>query len=257
MARPAREPTRYDTIGSGYAAYRREDPLIKARILSALGDARTVLNVGAGTGSYEPEDRYVVAVEPSDVMAAQRPPDRVPAVRGSAAALPFRDAAFDATTAILTVHHWDDTKREGIAELQRVTSGPVIVVTFDIGVFAEMWLVRDYLPEISALDRRIFPSIDELSLWMGSGVSVETLPISAATPDWHLASYWAHPERVLDTAARNATSGFARMSADVIGRAVDQLAGDLQSGAWDQRYGRLRDLDEYDVGMRLLVSPPR
>jgi SAM-dependent methyltransferase len=256
MALTGPEPARYDTIGSGYAAFRREDPLLTAQIERALGEAGSVINVGAGTGSYEPADRYVVAVEPSDVMAGQRPPQRAPAVRATADALPYRDDAFDAAMAILTVHHWDDTQARGVAELRRVARGPVIVVTFDIAVCGEMWLMRDYLPEIAALDRGIFPSLDQLTTWMGGEVSVEAVPIGADTPDWHLASYWAHPERVLDDGARNATSGFARMPAEVVQRAVAELRHDLESGVWERRNGHLRALDECDVGMRLLVSRP-
>lgn len=251
-----RPPARYDTIGDGYAAFRREDPALKAQLKRALGTARTVINVGAGTGSYEPDDRYVVAVEPSDVMAAQRPPHRAPAVRAQADALPFRDDAFDAAMAILTLHHWDDTQEQGVAELRRVARGPVVLVTFDVSVCSEMWLVREYLPEIAELDRRIFPPVQQLVAWMGGAVAVEVMPIRADTPDWHLASYWAHPERMLDPAARNATSGFARMPASVVERAVSALHGDLQSGAWERRHGHLRALEECDVGLRLLVSAP-
>jgi SAM-dependent methyltransferase len=250
------ESARYDTIGGGYAAFRREDPLLRAQIHRALGSARSVINVGAGSGSYEPDGRYVVAIEPSDVMAAQRPPDRVPAVRASADALPYRDDAFDAAMAILTVHHWDEKQAEGVAELRRVARGPVVLVTFDIAVCSDMWLMRDYLPEIAELDRRIFPPLDQLATWMGGEVSVEVMPIRADTPDWHLASYWAHPERVLDEDARNATSGFARMPPAVVDRAVSELARDLESGDWERRNGHLRALDECDVGMRLLVSAP-
>jgi SAM-dependent methyltransferase len=256
MALTGPKPARYDTIGSGYAAFRREDPLLTAQIERALGEARSVINVGAGTGSYEPADRYVVAVEPSDVMAGQRPPHRVPAVRAKADALPYGDDAFDAAMAVLTVHHWDDTQARGVAELRRVARGPVIVVTFDIAVCGEMWLMRDYLPEIAELDRRTFPSLDQLAAWMGGEVTVETVPIRADTPDWHLASYWAHPERVLDDDARNATSGFARMPVEVAQRAVSELHHDLESGAWEQRNGHLRALEQCDVGMRLLVSLP-
>jgi SAM-dependent methyltransferase len=256
MQMASSEPARYDTIGGGYAAFRREDPLMRAQIHRALGDSRSVINVGAGSGSYEPDDRYVVAVEPSDVMAAQRPSQRAPAIRAAAGALPYRDNSFDAAMAILTVHHWDDTQAHGLAELRRVARGPVVVVTFDIAICSDMWLTRDYLPEIAELDRRIFPSMHQIGAWLGGEVSVETIPIRADTPDWHLASYWAHPERMLDEDARNATSGFARMSADVVERAVAKLRVDLGSGAWDRRNGDLRGLDEFDAGMRVVRSVP-
>jgi SAM-dependent methyltransferase len=245
---------RYNTIGRGYSATRREDPHHRARIHAALGDARSVVNVGAGAGSYEPRDRHVVAVEPSDVMAAQRPPDLVPAIRASAARLPLRDGAVDAAMAILTIHHWDDDQERGVRELRRVARGPVVIVTYDPVVSGEMWLMRDYLPEVAELDMRIFPAPERLRDWLGGEVSVEPLPVARDTPDWTLGSFWAHPERVLDTVARAATSGFARMDEAVVERVVAEVRRDLESGAWDERFGDLRRLDALDVGMRLVVA---
>jgi SAM-dependent methyltransferase len=148
---------RYDAIGREYARFRREDPRFRARILAALGDARTVVNVGAGAGSHEPSDRHVVAIEPSDVMAAQRPRDLAPAIRAGAAELPLRDGSVDAAMAILTLHHWDDAREQGVRELRRVARGPVVVFTFDPRVSGTMWLMAEYLPEVAALDRTIFP----------------------------------------------------------------------------------------------------
>src|SRR5579875_2764555 len=153
---------RYDRIGSGYARRRREDPALRARIHAALGDARTVVNVGAGAGSYEPRDRHVIAVEPSDVMADQRPPELAPAIRATARDLPLRDRSVDAAMAILTIHHWDEAQERGVRELRRVARGPVVIVTFDAEVCARMWLQADYLPEVAELDRRTFPAIDRL-----------------------------------------------------------------------------------------------
>ena len=247
---------RYDTIGAGYAAHRREDPRVAARIARALGDARTVVNVGAGAGSYEPRDRWVLAVEPSDVMAAQRPPGRPPAVRAFADALPLRDDSVDAALAVLTVHHWDDGREAGVRELRRVARGPVVVVTFDAAAHSRMWLVADYLPEVGELDRRSFPTIEQLTRWLGGSVSVAVLPVARETPDGTFAAFWAHPERVLDPAARAATSGFARMPAAVVARAVDALERDLRSGTWDARHADLRTLPELDVGLRLVVARP-
>jgi len=248
---------RYDRIGSGYARRRREDPALGARIHAALGDAGTVLNVGAGTGSYEPRDRHVIAVEPSDVMAAQRPPELAPAIRGSAEELPLRDRAVDAAMAVITVHHWDGRGERGVRELRRVTRGPVVIVTFDAEVHARMWLPADYLPEVAELDRRTFPTIDQLRQWLGGTTRVEVVPIAADTPDWTFAAFWAHPERVLDPSARAATSGFARMEPEVVQRVVDAVGDDLRSGAWDERHGHLRTLAELDVGLRLVVGTPQ
>lgn len=251
-----RNAPRYERIGHGYAAHRREDPHLAARILSALADAHTIVNVGAGTGSYEPRDRHVIAIEPSDVMAAQRPPDRVPAIRASAGALPLRDASVDAAMAIVTVHHWDAEQECGVRELRRVARGPAVILTYDAEVSGEMWLMRDYLTEVAELDRRIFPTMAELAQWLGGPTRVEVVELARETPDWMLGSFWGHPERVLDADARAATSGFARMPDAVVARVVDAVGADLASGAWAARNGHLRDRDSYDVGLRLLVSLP-
>lgn len=245
---------RYDVIGRGYGLTRREDPVLRARILEVLDGCDTVVNVGAGTGSYEPTDRYVLAVEPSDVMASQRPADRVPALSASAFPLPLRDQSVDAAMAILTIHHWDEHTEAGVRELRRVARGPVVILTIDVSVSNEMWLLRDYLTEAAALDRATFPTIDQLGDWLGSTVHVEAVPTPRDTPDWTLASFWAHPERVLDQHARNATSGFARMPAEVVDRVVTDVGRDLADGTWDERYGHLRQLDEFDVGVRLVVA---
>jgi SAM-dependent methyltransferase len=247
---------RYDRIGIGYAQKRREDPRFRARIEAALGEARTVVNVGAGTGSYEPVDRHVVAIEPSDVMAAQRPSHLAPAIRAGAGALPLRDGAVDAAMAIVTIHHWDAEQERGVRELRRVARGPVVILTYDPEVSAAMWLMADYLPEVAELDRRIFPAPDQVAEWLGGTVDIEPLPVPRDTPDGMLGSFWAHPERVLDPAARAATSGFARMAPAVVDRVLRAVEADLASGAWDARHGELRRLDAYDAGLRLVVGRP-
>jgi SAM-dependent methyltransferase len=246
--------TRYDRIGDGYARTRREDPRIAALLHDALGDARTVVNVGAGAGSYEPRDRHVVAVEPSDVMAAQRPPDLAPALRASAGALPLRDESVDAALAILTIHHWDAEQERGVRELRRVARGPVVVLTFDPRVSGRMWLMADYLPEVAALDHRTAPPPEQLVQWLGGDAEIRDVAVARDTPDWTLMSFWAHPERVLDPDARAATSGFARMAPAVVDRCAAAVERDLASGAWDARHGHLRALDAYDAGLRLVVA---
>jgi SAM-dependent methyltransferase len=246
--------TRYDRIGAGYASMRAEDPALALLIEQALGDARTVVNVGAGAGSYEPADRHVIAIEPSDVMAAQRSPDRVPAIRAFAGDLPLRDASVDAALCVLSLHHWDDEQERGVRELRRVARGPVVIVTFDAAVCARMWLVADYLPEVGELDARIFPPIETLADWLGGPVQATPIPIARDTPDRTFASFWSHPERVLDPDARAATSGFARMSGEVVERVVGAVGEDLERGCWDARHGHLRTLDAYDAGMRLVVT---
>lgn len=245
---------RYDTIGRDYARTRREDPRFRSRIHAALGGAASVVNVGAGTGSYEPTDRRVVAVEPSAVMVSQRPPALAPAVRASAGSLPLGDRSVDAAMAILTLHHWDDERERGVRELRRVARGPVVILTYDPRVSGAMWLMADYLPEVAALDHRIFPVTELLAEWLGGRVVVAPVVIPRDTPDWMLGSFWAHPERVLDPAARAATSGFARMDAAVVARVVTAVERDLASGRWDARHGALRALDAYDAGLRLVVA---
>jgi len=247
---------RYERIGRGYAQTRREDPRLAGRIHAALGDAATVVNVGAGTGSYEPRDRHVVAIEPSDVMASQRPPELAPAIRASAGELPLRDQSVDAAMAVLTIHHWDEERERGVRELRRVARGPVAILTIDPDVSGRMWLMADYLPEVAALDRRIMPPVDAIAGWLGGAVTAEVVKIPHDTPDWTLMSFWAHPERVLDPVARASTSGFARMSDEVVERVVTAVEEDLTTGAWDRRHGHLRQLESFDAGLRLIVATP-
>jgi len=247
---------RYDVIGDGYARTRREDPRLAAAIHSALGDSATVVNVGAGAGSYEPSDRYVIAVEPSDTMAAQRPRDRVPAVRGWARELPLRDGSVDAAMAVLTLHHWDADRQRGVLEMRRVARGPVVIVTYDTRVSNAMWLMAEYFPELAALDAAVFPAPDEVAQWLGDGTTIEKFPLPRDFSDWMLGSFWAHPERVLDPEARAATSGFARMPNSVVERVAVEVGRDLADGTWDGRHGALRQLDAHDVGLRLIVGQP-
>jgi SAM-dependent methyltransferase len=246
--------SRYDMIGAEYALTRREDPWIAALIRVALRDARTIVNVGAGTGSYEPHDRHVLAVEPSEVMIAQRDPQLPAAIHASAYPLPFDDRSVDAAMAVLTIHHWDEDCERGVREMRRVATGPVVILTYDPEVSGRMWLMADYLPELAELDRRIFPPLEVLARWLRDEVTVREVPIPRDTPDWSLGSFWAHPERVLDAQARNATSGFARMRPEVEDRVVEAVARDLREGTWDARHGHLRELDQYDAGLRLVVS---
>ena len=187
-------------------------------------------------------------------MAAQRPPTIPPALRASAADLPLRDNSVDAAMAVLTIHHWDDELERGLEEMRRVARDAVVILTYDPLVSGEMWLMADYLPEVAELDRRSFPSPQQLVSRLGGGTRIEIVPVSRDTPDWMLGSFWAHPERVLDEQARNATSGFARMDASVVQRVVRDVRRDLESGLWDERHGHLRKLDAFDAGLRLVVE---
>jgi SAM-dependent methyltransferase len=238
---------RYDNIGFRYSDRRSADPRIAAVVNAALADARTVVNVGAGTGNYEPTDRDVIAIEPSRVMAEQRPPHLAPAIAAVAEDLPLDDDSVDAAMAVLTIHHWTDA-RAGIREMHRVARERVVIVTIDPQVAARMWLFSDYVPGIAARDLEDFPAIETL------GGRSEVIPVPADCSDGFLLSFWSRPEQVLDPEARAATSGFARLDPDVEAAAVARLNTDLESGAWDARHGHLRTLDEYDAGLRLVVA---
>ena len=242
----------YSVHGIGYAVQRRPDPRIAARIHAALGDARTVLNVGAGTGSYEPEDRYVLAVEPSAVMRAQRPAGAAPAVNATAQQLPFDDRSFDAVMAVLTVHQWNDLPR-GLAELRRVARGPVVVLTFDGDAFDRFWLT-DYVPELVTHERNRFPSIGTLVEHLGGSTAVKSIPIPHDCTDGFNEAFYARPERILDPLVRRSQSGWSFLPEEVVARALGRLEADLASGRWDEQYGTLRTQPTFDGSLRLITS---
>jgi SAM-dependent methyltransferase len=238
----------YDIIGVDYANLRKADARIAAHIHAALGDAKTVLNVGAGAGNYEPIDRSVTAVEPSAEMIAQRPPHLGPAVQASAGSLPFEDKSFDASMAILTIHHWPD-KAKGLAEMRRVTRGSIVLLTFDPS-HRGCWLT-DYLPALVTLDEGQMPGIDEYQNWLGP-VSVTNVPVPHDCSDGFLYAYWRRPRAYLDPIIRKGMSSFWKIeSADT---ALEQLSADLDSGAWARRHADILELDQLDVGYRLVIS---
>lgn len=243
----------YERGGAGYAQRRRTDPRIAARVHAALGEARTVLNVGAGTGSYEPVDRQVTAVEPSATMRAQRPADR-PAIDAVAERLPFPDAGFDAAMALLTVHQWAELDR-GLRELRRVSRGPVLILTFDPDALDRFWLA-DYLPELIAGERRRMPTLERLGRVLG-GSEISELPIPLDCADGFLEAYYGRPEALLDPAVRSSQSSWSFLDPAVAERGLARLRNELASGEWDRRYGSLRSQPEYHGSLRLLVSPPR
>jgi SAM-dependent methyltransferase len=241
----------YDTIGRGYATVRRADPRIAARIRAALGDVRTLLNVGAGTGSYEPPDLEVTAVEPSAVMRAQRPAGAVPAIDARAEALPFPDDAFDAAMAILSDHHWEDHDR-GLDELRRVTRGPVVLFTWEPRSALDSWVVRDYFPgfvRFSSPGYRLERTLERLG-----GGRIEPVPIPHDCRDGFFHAYWRRPEAYLDEGIRAGISVISRLDADEVERGVERLRADLESGVWRRRNAALLDRDELDLGYRLVVS---
>ena len=240
---------RYDRIGVDYATLRQPDPRIAAMIDAALGDAKTVLNVGAGTGSYEPVAREVTALEPSTEMISQRPDGAAPVVQGNAESLPFGDDSFDAVMAVLTIHHWTDPAK-GLAEMRRVSRGPVVILTFDPG-FRGFWLT-EYFPGLIALDEEHMPPMTLYGDHLGR-VEVLPVPIPHDCTDGFLAAYWRRPALYLDPRIRAAMSSFWVLG-DAAEAGVAALAADLESGAWAERYGAVRDEPALDCGYRLVVG---
>ncbi|MEV0824979.1 class I SAM-dependent methyltransferase [Nonomuraea rubra] len=242
----------YDTIGATYTVTRRTEPRIAAQIWAALGDARTVLNVGAGTGSYEPPDRDVTAVEPSALMRAQRPAGAAPCVAATAERLPFKDQSFDAAMAVSTVHHWRDPIA-GLREMRRVARR-VVVFTFD-GDDPEwsqrFWLTRDYLPEVAAALTG-WPPLDDLTGAIGA--RAEPVPIPWDCADGFFEAHWRRPEAYLDERVRRGVSVWAKVGAEVERRVVRDLRDDLDSGRWAERNRDLLTLDAAELGLRLLVA---
>jgi SAM-dependent methyltransferase len=236
----------YDEIGEGYALRRQPDPRIAKLIVSALGDARTVINVGAGTGSYEPKDRVVQSVEPSATMIFQRPADAAPCLLGSAESLPFEDDSFDAALAVLTIHHWSDW-RAGLREMRRVARDRVVLVTFDAET-SDFWLTRDYFPELLTLDRKIMPTMPELASLLGQFHTIP-LPVPHDCLDGFFGAYWRRPEIYLDPVARASMSPFTTIDPS---EGLSRLASDLQNGSWHKRNADLLALDAFDLGYRLL-----
>lgn len=239
----------YDRIGGGYAAVRREDPSIAAAILAALGDARTVVNVGAGTGSYEPRDRAVVAVEPSPVMLGQRPVGAAPAVQASAEALPFADGAFDAAMAVLSDHHWPD-RALGLRELRRVARRRAVVFQCDLAAQVDgFWLVRDYLTTF----RPASMSIEELAGHLGAE-RIEAVPIPHDCRDGFLSAYWRRPRAYLDPRVRDGISVFRLLPPDDVDAAIERLRADLESGEWARRNADILERETMDFGYRLVIA---
>ena len=241
----------YDTIGRGYALNRKPDPRIARQILAALDGAATVVNVGAGAGSYEPRHLAVTAVEPSIEMIRQRPPDAAPVVRAIAEQLPFADHSFDASLAVLTIHHWRDLPG-GLAEMRRVARRRVVILTWDVAAGDSFWLTAHYFPEITAFDSTRFDPIDELADALRARVI--PVPVPRDCRDGFLAAFWARPEEYLDPRRRAAMSGFAQIPAEAIESGLERLKRDIQNGAWDRRFGELRTQQSLDAGYRLLIA---
>jgi len=241
--------TRYDTIGRTYTATRATEPAYAARILAVLGDASSVLNVGAGTGSYEPTDRRVVAVEPSAVMIAQRPPGAAPVVQAVAERLPLPDDAFDAAMGVLTVHHWTDPAA-GFAELRRVTRGTIVIVCTDIDAWFRSWLGH-YFQDMADLHGEITDA--EIAALMGTD-RIEVLETPHDCRDGFFGGYWRRPEAYLDPKVRAGVSTLAALDPERAARFVRELSQDLASGAWRERFGDVLDAETWDIGHRLVIA---
>jgi SAM-dependent methyltransferase len=238
---------KYDDIGINYSTLRNPDWRIAKAIESALGDAKTVLNVGAGTGSYEPRGRAVTAVEPSLEMIRQRRPDAAEVIQASAEQLPFDDDAFDAAMAVLTIHHWRDPEG-GLREMRRVTRGPIVLLTFDPA--ARPWLT-DYLPELAILDEAKMPAMSSFERWMRR-TEVSPVRVPHDCTDGFLYAYWRRPRAYLDPHIRTGSSSFWAIEKVELG--LEKLKQDLESGEWERRYHDLLDAEAYDAGYRLVVS---
>jgi SAM-dependent methyltransferase len=241
----------YEHHGRSYASNRRTDPRIAARIHAALGDARTVLNVGAGAGSYEPADRWVLAVEPSATMRAQRPRGAAPAISARAEALPFDDDTFDAAMACVTIHHWDPP-HAGLAELRRVARGPVVVFTFELDALPA-WQ-QDFLHAGIVIERPRFPAIADVAAALGGRTRVEHIPTPGDCEDGFFEAFWRRPEALLDPDVRGSQSMWTLLEPGVEERIVARLDEALRSGAWDAAHGHLRAMDSFDGSLRLVIS---
>jgi len=244
----------YGRIGDGYANHRRPEPQIAALIREALGDAKNVLNVGAGAGSYEPTDLPVTAVEPSASMRAQRPAQLPPAVDAQAERLPFDDASFDAAMATFTVHQWGDL-RAGLAEMRRVTRGPVVVLSCEPAELDRFWL-DDYAPEAIEVEARRYPTMATLAGLLGGHVEVKAVPIPLLCSDGFGEAYYGRPELLLEPEVRQACSAWSFVAPAVVERFVAHLGRDLASGEWDRRHGHLRRQPHFLGSLKLLIAQP-
>ncbi len=238
----------YDKIGLNYANLRQPDPRIAQRIEISLGNALTILNVGAGAGSYEPVHRQITAIEPSAEMIRQRPASNAIVVQGSAEDLPFNDKFFDASMALLTIHHWSDQEK-GVMEMRRVTRDRIVFLTFDPS-FRGFWLA-DYFPALVTLDEGQMPRIADYERWLGS-VEVSAVPIPHDCTDGFLAGYWRRPDAYLDQRVRAVMSSFWALGD--VSDGLEELAADLRSGAWERRYSHLLQREELDCGYRLIEA---
>lgn len=245
----------YDQLGQSYSGYRRTDPRIAAYVYAALGNAKTVLNVGAGAGSYEPENRYVVALEPSAVMRAQRKANgKIPAIIGTADSLPFDEDSFDASMAMVTIHHWPDIQK-GLQQLRRVTKEQVLIMTFDPEALDNFWNVH-YFPELIEVEKARYPTIDFITDTLGGNCDVQSIPIPLDCVDGFQEAFYGRPEAFLEKEVRLAQSAWGFLPEGMEEQLVKRLADDLSSGEWDKRYGHFRIQPSFTCALRLIIARP-
>lgn len=242
----------YGEVGKNYSRYRQPDPRIADFINEALGAAQRVINVGSGAGSYEPFDRYVVAVEPSQSMRLQRAAHLPEAIDAVAEHLPFADQSFDAGMATFTVHQWSNLAL-GLGELRRVTRGPIVILTCDPTEVRRFWL-HHYAPMVLATEARRYPSIQTIAAHLGSSVDVLDVPIPLDCRDGFNEAYYGRPECLLDAGARLACSAWSFVDRETSDQYIDHLRVDLHSGKWDETYGHLRTLPLFRGSLRLIVA---
>jgi SAM-dependent methyltransferase len=244
----------YELNGIGYSRFRKTDPHIFQQVHKALGNNQFILNMGAGPGSYEPQDRYVTSIEPSYRMRSQRPKNIPPAIRGSSDLIPFDDQSFDASMAMITIHHWSDL-HQGLRELRRVTRNQILILTFDPDALDTFWNAQ-YFPELIAIEKRRYPSFGQLQKYLGGSVDIEPVSIPLHCTDGFQEAFYGRPECFLDPNIRKSQSAWGFLHPGEEEKLVKRLEDDLNSGAWDQKFGHLRSQDYYIGSLRLLIAHP-
>ena len=243
----------YDTHGQKYSGQRKTDPRIAAYVHKELADSETVINIGAGSGSYEPEDKYLIAVEPSIIMRTQRIANgKIPAINAKADSLPFDDRSFDAAMAMVTVHHWPDIEK-GISEIRRVTKKRIVIMTFDPDALDDFWNVK-YFPQLIEIERARYPSITRLQKALSAKTEVIKIPIPLDCVDGFQETYYGRPEAFLEKEVRMAQSAWGFLSAELEEKYIQNLRNELQSGAWDKKFGHFRTQPNFTGALRLIVA---
>ncbi|MBS1517851.1 MAG: class I SAM-dependent methyltransferase [Bacteroidetes bacterium] len=245
--------TDYDRTGQNYSGYRKSDPRIAEYVSRALGNAKTILNVGAGAGSYEPENKYVAAVEPSFVMRSQRHlNNRVPAIIGKAESLPFDDNSFDASMAMLTVHHWPDPEK-GLNEMKRVSKSRIVIMTYDPDELDKFWNVN-YFPEVVEIEKARYPKSELLQNILGNTCEIISVPIPFDCTDGFQEAFYGRPEAFLNKEVRNSQSAWKFLPEGAEEEIVNRLESELNSGEWDRKYGHYRSEPFFHGALKLIVS---